>query len=48
MLSCGKKWNVDCHKIGNSEQLIKVTMDDVAEIEGLMSAKDYDAFTAGL
>ena len=28
--------------------LIKVTMDDVAEIDGLMSAQDYDAFTAGL
>ena len=28
--------------------LIKVTMDDIAEAEGLMSAQDYDAFTAGL
>ena len=27
--------------------LIKVTMADVAEIDGLMSAQDYDAFTAG-
>ncbi|NQW23294.1 MAG: glycine cleavage system protein GcvH [SAR202 cluster bacterium] len=28
--------------------LIKVTMNDVAEAEGLMSAQDYDAYTAGL
>ena len=28
--------------------LIKVTMNDIAEAEGLMSAQDYDAFTAGL
>ena len=28
--------------------LIKVTMSDIAETEGLMSAQDYDAFTAGL
>ncbi|PKB70423.1 MAG: glycine cleavage system protein H [SAR202 cluster bacterium Io17-Chloro-G6] len=28
--------------------LIKVTMDDVTEAEGLMTAQDYDAFTAGL
>ena len=28
--------------------LIKVTMADVAEADGLMSAQDYDAFTAGL
>ncbi len=28
--------------------LIKVTMDDAAEADGLMSAQDYDAFTAGL
>ena len=28
--------------------LIKVTMADVSEAEGLMSAQDYDAFTAGL
>ena len=27
--------------------LIKVTMADVTEIDGLMSAQDYDAFTAG-
>ncbi|MCH7844041.1 MAG: glycine cleavage system protein GcvH [Chloroflexi bacterium] len=28
--------------------LIKVTMSDIAETDGLMSAQDYDAFTAGL
>ncbi|MCI0812019.1 MAG: glycine cleavage system protein GcvH [Chloroflexi bacterium] len=28
--------------------LIKVTMSDIAETEGLLSAQDYDAFTAGL
>ena len=28
--------------------LIKVTMADVSEADGLMSAQDYDAFTAGL
>ncbi len=28
--------------------LIKVAMTDVAEIDGLMSSKDYDAFIAGL
>ena len=28
--------------------LIKVDMSDVAEIDGLMSAQDYDAYTAGL
>ena len=28
--------------------LIKVTMVDIAEADGLMSAQDYDAFTAGL
>ena len=28
--------------------LIKVTMEDVSEAEGLMSAEEYDAFTAGL
>ncbi len=28
--------------------LIRVTMADVSEAEGLMSAQDYDAFTAGL
>ena len=28
--------------------LVKVVIDDVTEVEGLMSAQDYDAFTAGL
>ena len=28
--------------------LIKVAMTDVAEMDGLMSSKDYDAFIAGL
>ena len=28
--------------------LVKVIIDDVAEIEGLMSAQDYDTFTTGL
>ncbi len=28
--------------------LIKITMVDVAEADGLMSAQDYDAYTAGL
>ena len=28
--------------------LIKATVTDVTEIDGLMSAQDYDAFTAGL
>ena len=28
--------------------LIKATIADAAEIDGLMSAQDYDAFTAGL
>ena len=28
--------------------LVKVIIDDVAEVEGLMSSQDYDAFTAGL
>ncbi len=28
--------------------LIKVTMTDISETDGLMSAQDYDAFTAGL
>ena len=28
--------------------LIKVTMTDISEADGLMSAQDYDAFTAGL
>ena len=28
--------------------LIRVAMADVAEVEGLMSAQDYDAYTAGL
>ncbi|HCP22901.1 MAG: glycine cleavage system protein GcvH [SAR202 cluster bacterium] len=28
--------------------LIKVTMSDVSEADGLMSAQDYDAYTAGL
>ncbi len=28
--------------------LIKATINDPAEIDGLMSAADYDAFTAGL
>jgi glycine cleavage system H protein len=28
--------------------LIKVTMSDAKEVDGLMSAQDYDAFTTGL
>ena len=28
--------------------LIKVTMSDIAETEGILTAQDYDAFTAGL
>ena len=28
--------------------LVKVTMADVSEVDALMSAQDYDAFTAGL
>jgi glycine cleavage system H protein len=28
--------------------IMRVVMDDLAEIDGLMSAADYDAFTAGI